>query len=93
MNVLFFATAQPDDRCTHAFPLQTLPPIAAAAACDPVIPVCAKRAQRQAQRAAALWMRPEPPQAALIHLEITARSHEHLECFKHSPEQFNKLHG
>ncbi|XP_056903447.1 cilia- and flagella-associated protein 65 isoform X2 [Takifugu flavidus] len=70
-----------------------LPPITAAAVSDPVVPVCAKRAQRRAQRAAALLMRPEPPQAALIHLEVTARSHEHLECFKHFPEQFNKLHG
>lgn len=75
------------------FPLQILPPITAAAVSDPVVPVCAKRAHRRAQRAAALLMRPEPPRAALIHLEVTARSHEHLECFKHFPEQFNKLHG
>lgn len=77
----------------HFFPLQILPPITAAAVSDPAVPVCPKRAQRRAQRAAALLMRPEPPRAALIHLEVTARSHEHLECFKHFPEQFNKLHG
>lgn len=76
----------------HFSPLQILPPITAAAVSDPVVPICAKRAQRRAQRAAALLMRPEPPRAALIHLEVTARSHEHLECFKHFPEQFNKLH-
>lgn len=73
--------------------LQTLPPIGAAAPCEPAIVVCASKAQRQAAREAALWTPPEPPQAALIHLEVTARSHEHLECFKHFPEHFNQLHG
>uniref|UniRef100_H3C1V3 Uncharacterized protein n=1 Tax=Tetraodon nigroviridis TaxID=99883 RepID=H3C1V3_TETNG len=65
----------PNIKCPTIRKYKTLPPIGAAAPCEPAIVVCALKAQRQAAREAALWTPPEPPQAALIHLEVTARSH------------------
>lgn len=87
------APPHPPRRALVCVPPQALPPIGAAAPREPATVLCAKKAQRRAEREAALWSPPEAPRAALIHLEVTARSHEHLECFKRFPEHFNTLHG
>eukprot|EP00064_Thunnus_orientalis_P002417 superscaffoldBa00000175_g2424 len=72
---------------------QTLPPICASSSCETLGTICTKltRAERRAHREPAkVWKSPEPPQPALLHLEVTARSHGTLEFLTHFPDQFNK---
>ncbi|KAM7380772.1 hypothetical protein PAMP_004045 [Pampus punctatissimus] len=72
---------------------KTLPPICASSSCETLGTICTKltKAERRAQRETAkVWRRPEPPQPALLHLEVTARSHGPLEFLTHFPDQFNK---
>ncbi|XP_067459268.1 cilia- and flagella-associated protein 65 [Thunnus thynnus] len=72
---------------------KTLPPICASSSCETLGTICTKltRAERRAHREPAkVWKSPEPPQPALLHLEVTARSHGTLEFLTHFPDQFNK---
>ncbi|XP_051260176.1 cilia- and flagella-associated protein 65 isoform X3 [Dicentrarchus labrax] len=72
---------------------KTLPPICGSSSCEALGTICTKvtRAERRAQREMAkVCRRPEPPQPSLLHLEVTAHSHELLEYLTHFPEQFNE---
>lgn len=72
---------------------QTLPPICASSSCETLGTICTKltKAERRAQRETVeVRRRPEPPQPALLHLEVTAHSHDTLEFLAHFPDQFNK---
>ncbi|XP_068602653.1 cilia- and flagella-associated protein 65 [Brachionichthys hirsutus] len=72
---------------------KTLPPIGTSRSCETVGAICTKatRAERRAQREASkVWRRPEPPQPLLLHLGITANSHQLLEYLMHFPNQINK---
>ncbi|XP_046903244.1 cilia- and flagella-associated protein 65 [Hypomesus transpacificus] len=74
---------------------KTLPPIRASTSSYLVGVPCARptRAERRAQReAASAWRRPEPPQAALIHLGVTARSHSLLEFQTFFPSLLHTHH-
>ncbi|XP_040004712.1 cilia- and flagella-associated protein 65 isoform X2 [Xiphias gladius] len=74
---------------------KTLPPICVSSSCETVGTERTKltRADRQAGHEKAKAQRqPEPPQPALLHLEVTAHSHGLLEYLTHFPDQFNKLH-
>ncbi|XP_056292370.1 cilia- and flagella-associated protein 65 [Pseudoliparis swirei] len=69
---------------------KTLPPIRASGSCETVGMICTKmtRAERRAQRETAKSQgRPEPPQPALLHLWVTARSHRLLEYLPHLTNQ------
>ncbi|XP_029315132.1 LOW QUALITY PROTEIN: cilia- and flagella-associated protein 65 [Cottoperca gobio] len=69
---------------------KTLPPICASGSCETVGAICTKitRAERRGQRETAkAWRCPEPPQPALLHLGVTARSHGLLEYLAHFPDQ------
>ncbi|GAA6231328.1 coiled-coil domain-containing protein 108 [Lates japonicus] len=74
---------------------KTLPPICASSSSETVGTICTKltRAERRARRETPKVRRqPEPPQPALLHLEVTAHSHGLLEYLMHFPVQFNKLY-
>ncbi|XP_053295148.1 cilia- and flagella-associated protein 65 [Pleuronectes platessa] len=71
---------------------KTLPPICASRGCVSAGATCS-RVERRAQREMAKIPRqPEPPQPALLHLEVTAHSHGLLEYNTHFPDQLNKFH-
>ncbi|XP_053184754.1 cilia- and flagella-associated protein 65 [Scomber japonicus] len=72
---------------------KTLPPICASSSCETLGTICTKltKAERRAQRETMeVRRRPVPPQPALLHLEVTAHSHDTLEFLAHFPDQFNK---
>ncbi|XP_015251819.1 PREDICTED: coiled-coil domain-containing protein 108 [Cyprinodon variegatus] len=51
------------------------------------------RAEKRLQREAAkVWRRPKPPEPALLHLSVTAHSHDCLDYFTHFPDQYKKHH-
>ncbi|KAG7241732.1 hypothetical protein INR49_025197 [Caranx melampygus] len=75
---------------------KTLPPICASSSCERVGSICTKvtKAEQRARRKTTKVQRqPEPPQPALLHLEVTARSHALPEYLTHFPDQFSKLSG
>ncbi|XP_060944050.1 cilia- and flagella-associated protein 65 [Limanda limanda] len=72
---------------------KTLPPICASRGCDSAGATCS-RAERRAQREMVkIPKQPEPPQPALLHLEVTAHSHGLLEYNTHFPDQLNTFHS
>ncbi|KAM4731000.1 cilia- and flagella-associated protein 65 [Anableps anableps] len=69
---------------------KTLPPIGSS---DTVTNLYSKqkRAERQLQQETAKESRrPQPPRPALLHLSVTAHSHDLLYFLKHFPDQYNK---
>ncbi|KAM6934057.1 cilia- and flagella-associated protein 65 [Xenentodon cancila] len=70
---------------------QTLPPISASCSWEPVGSLYAKqtRAEHQlAREKAKVWRCPEPPKPALLHLSVSARTHELPEKLTHCPDQY-----
>ncbi|KAK5609720.1 hypothetical protein CRENBAI_024656 [Crenichthys baileyi] len=72
---------------------KTLPPICTSSNSEAVGSLYAKqtRAERRLQREAAkVWRRPQPPQPSLLHLSVTAHSHDLLDYFTRFPDQYDK---
>ncbi|XP_041857030.1 cilia- and flagella-associated protein 65 isoform X2 [Melanotaenia boesemani] len=73
---------------------KTLPPICSSSSSETVGSLYTRqtRTEQQLQREKAKeWRRPEAPQPALLHLNITAHSYGLLEYLTHFPDQYNKL--
>ncbi|KAM4561619.1 cilia- and flagella-associated protein 65 [Fundulus diaphanus] len=71
---------------------KTLPPICTSSS-EAVGGLWAKqtRAEKRLQREdAQVWRRPQPPRPALLHLTVTAHSHDLRDYFTHFPDQYNK---